>query len=233
MLALTNVKSGYGGSEVLRGLNLVCAEGKITVIIGPNGVGKTTLLKTVLKLVKLISGKIVFDNEDVSSLDTPGIIRRGIAYVPQGANVFPQMTVKENLLMGGYTLGSESGVRSGIDNVLRLFPVLHERLTQNAGFLSGGERRMLAIARAMVSTPRLLLLDEPSVGLDVGKQQILYDKMLELNRNGLAVMLTEQNVKKALEVAHFVYVLKGGLVRYEGTPADLNKIDVKQMLFGT
>lgn len=232
LLELQNLRSGYDGSEVLHSASLGCEEKKITAVLGPNGAGKTTLLKTVLGLIKPTSGNIVFEGGDVTSLGTASLIKRGIGYVPQDANVFPLMTVSEDLRMGGYLLPDKKEVRKRIDEVLQVFPPLGKVLNQKAGFLSGGQRRMLAIGRALIAHPRLLLLDEPSIGLDVGKQQVLFDKLKELNEGGLTILLAEQNAKKAVEVAHFVYGLEGGAVKHGMNSAEAAKTNLSEFILG-
>jgi len=232
LLELRNLRSGYEGSEALHDINLDCEEKKVTAILGPNGAGKTTLLKTILGLIRLTSGTIIFDKADISSLQTAAVIQKGIAYVPQGANVFPLMTVEEDLRMGGYLVRDEKEVHSRIDEVLRVFPALNKVLKQKAGHLSGGQRRMLAIGRALITHPKLLLLDEPSIGLDVGKQQILFDKLKELNESGLTILIAEQNVKKALEIAQYAYGLDGGLIKHRGESSETAKTSLGEFLFG-
>jgi branched-chain amino acid transport system ATP-binding protein len=231
VLVLENVRSGYGASEVLHSVSMKAADGKITILIGPNGAGKTTLLKTIINLVHPTSGRIYIGNDEITGRSTREIIREGVSYVGQGSGIFPNMTVKENLRIGGYAARNRAELDRNTSGVLKLFPVLNERHSQKAGYLSGGERQMLAIARALVSSPKLLLLDEPSLGLDVGKQQIILDKMKELNEtNGLTILLVEQNLRAA-GIADICYVLTQGSVKYEGSPKVLGENNTVSRLF--
>jgi branched-chain amino acid transport system ATP-binding protein len=234
ILRMEQVSSGYTGSEILHGISIKALQGKVTVLIGPNGAGKTTLLSTIVGLVRASSGKIYYDSRKITSAKTSDIVGMGISYVPQGASVFPRMTVRENLEMGGYLLSSSEEVRTKINEVAAVFPVLRERLKQKAGLLSGGERQMLSIARGLMLSPSLLLLDEPSMGLDIGKQEIIFNKLADLNKKGLGILLVEQYVKHAYKIADYVYVLNGGTIRYAGEPSLLlDKKRLTEMFFGT
>lgn len=232
LLITTDIRSGYSGSEVLHGINMKAADKKITLITGPNGAGKSTLLRTIVGLNSVNGGKTQFKDKDITRMKTADIIKLGISYVPQGAGIFPRMTVKDNLRMGGYLIRDKHVVEQRIDRVLELFPILRERLTQKAGFMSGGEVHILATARSLISSPELLLTDEPSTGLDVGKQELIFAKLKELNKNGLGILLVEQNVRESAKIADYMYFMTNGTVKFEGEPKDLiEQKTISDMLF--
>lgn len=229
MLVLENVRSGYGDSEVLHGISVNVPVRKVTILIGPNGAGKSTLLKSIMNIVRSSSGRIRLDGTDITGASTQEILKKGVSYVSQGAGIFPNMTVMENLLMGGY-LRKGREWRSKIDEAVAMFPILREREGQKAGFLSGGERQMLAIARSLVTSPKLLLLDEPSLGLDIGKQKLILDKLKELNSQGFTILLAEQNLTAA-RIADQAYVLNQGKIKYEGSPSVFQDSAMTSRLF--
>jgi branched-chain amino acid transport system ATP-binding protein len=232
MLLIEGVRSGYGNSEVLNGVTMRVPDGKVTILVGPNGAGKSTLMKTIMNLVRPTSGKILLDQTEITHAGTQEILKRGIAYVSQGAGVFPSMTVLENIMMGRYVKTKDEW-RSEIAAALEMFPVLKDRKNQKAGFLSGGERQMLAIARSLIAAPHCLLLDEPSLGLDIGKQQLVFNKLKELNSKGLTILLAEQNLTAA-KVADHSYVLNHGTIKYEGSPSIFEDgRAVSELFFGT
>jgi ABC-type branched-subunit amino acid transport system ATPase component len=217
------VHAGYEGSEVLHSVSLEARKGEITILIGPNGAGKSTLLKTIVGLVKPTAGSLYSEEKEITHASTADIIKLGISYSPQGAAFFPSMTVKENLEMGHYTLPDRESLTSKLNEVGEIFPILKARMNQKAGLLSGGERQMLAIGRALVSAPKLILLDEPSSGLDVGRQAVIFDKLVELNKSGIAILLVEQNVEKALKIGKRAYLMSSGNMRFGGDPAQLTQ----------
>jgi len=221
MLKVENLHAGYTGSEVLHAVNLEAADGEITILIGPNGAGKTTLLKTIIGLVSPTAGKLQAGERDITHANTAQIIKLGISYSPQGATLFPNMTVKENLEMGYYTLSDKQSLKTKLSEIGEIFPILKARMNQKAGLMSGGERQMLAIGRALISSPKLILLDEPSSGLDVGKQAIIFDKLVQLNESGIAILLVEQNFEKALKIADRAYLMSSGNMKFGGEPAQL------------
>jgi len=223
LLKVENLRAGYSGSEVLHSVNLEAKDGEITILIGPNGAGKSTLLKTIIGLLTPIGGKLYVNEKDITRASTAEVIKLGISYVPQGATLFPSMTVKENLEMGYYTLSDKGLLKSKLKEVGEVFPILKDRMKQKAGLLSGGERQILAIGRALISSPNLVLLDEPSSGLDVGKQAVIFDKLVELNRNGIGILLVEQNVEKATKIANSAYLMSSGNIKFGGEPAQLTK----------
>jgi branched-chain amino acid transport system ATP-binding protein len=223
LLKVENIRAGYVGAEVLHSVSIEARDKEITILLGPNGAGKSTLLKTIIGLVSPTGGKLYANDKDITKASTTDIIKLGISYVPQGASLFPSMTVRENLEMGYYTLSDKQELRKKISETCDIFPILKDRIHQKAGLMSGGERQMLAIGRALVSSPKLILLDEPSSGLDVGKQAIIFDKLVQLNKEGIAILLVEQNVEKAAKIAHRAYLLSSGNLKFSGEPSQLTE----------
>jgi branched-chain amino acid transport system ATP-binding protein len=221
LLSVTGLHAHYGRIEALRGVGLEVREGEVVTLIGANGAGKTTLLMTVCGNPRASAGRIVFDGHDITRLPTYAIIRRGIAQVPEGRRIFPHLTVIENLLMGA-TPTDGAHVDEDLAGVFALFPILKERATQRGGTLSGGQQQMLAIGRALMSRPKLLLLDEPSLGLAPMLVKQVFAAIKEINaRQGVTVLLVEQNAHHALKLAHRAYVLANGAVVMAGTGAEL------------
>jgi ABC-type branched-subunit amino acid transport system ATPase component len=231
LLKIENVHAGYGGSEVLHSINLEARKGEVTILIGPNGAGKTTLLKTIIGLVKPTAGTLHAEEKEITRASTAEIIKLGISYSPQGAALFPSMSVKENLEMGYYTLSDKESLKSKLNEIGEIFPILKARMNQKAGLLSGGERQMLAMGRALISAPKLILLDEPSSGLDVGRQAVIFEKLVELNKSGIAILLVEQNVEAAIKIANRAYLMAGGRMKFSGEPTELTR-DVLSSIFG-
>ena len=222
MLQVRDLVSGYGESEVLRGITLNVKKGQIATIIGPNGAGKTTLFRTLFGLIPARKGKIVFEGEELSRLPPLARIRKGIALVPQGRMVFPDMTVLENMELGAYTVMDRNQLRDSMEECYRLFPVLRERRSQRAGTLSGGEQQMLVIARALMSRPRFLMLDEPSLGISPRLVKEIFKTICTINQNtDTTIALVEQNANIALKVAHYGYVMEGGQIRMSGSTQEL------------
>jgi branched-chain amino acid transport system ATP-binding protein len=221
LLRLQGVTAYYGAIQALKGVDLDVNAGEIVTLIGANGAGKSTLMMTICGTPQARDGRIVHDGTDITRMPTHEIMRRDIAQSPEGRRVFPRMSVTENLLMGGH--GRPKGeVAETMEQVLTLFPRMRERLTQRAGTLSGGEQQMLAIGRALMSRPRLLLLDEPSLGLAPLIVKMIFSAIRELNRTtGLTVLLVEQNAFQALRLAHRGYVLVNGAITMAGTGAEL------------
>jgi branched-chain amino acid transport system ATP-binding protein len=233
LLAVQEVHAGYGRIPILQGVSLVVSSGEVISIIGPNGAGKSTTLKVIVGLLRPERGDVVYDGGRITGLRPDQVLRRGLAYVPQGRIVFPQMTVLENLDMGAYIERDRRRVAEALERVYRLFPILAERPRQRAGTLSGGEQQMLAIGRALMTQPRLLLLDEPSLGLSPKFLGIIFDKIAELKAAGMTMMIVEQNAVKALSVADRGYVLELGRNRFEGPgPTLLADPDVKRLYLG-
>ena len=221
LLRLEGVTAFYGAIQALKGVDLDVNEGEIVTLIGANGAGKSTLMMTICGTPRVRDGSIHYAGEDITRLPTHEIMRRGLAQSPEGRRIFPRMTVHENLLMGAHGRG-QADVEAGMAQVVALFPRLKERLEQRGGTLSGGEQQMLAIARALMSRPRLLLLDEPSLGLAPLVVRQIFGAIRELNRTtGLTVLLVEQNAFQALRLAHRGYVLVNGAITMAGAGADL------------
>ena len=212
MLDLEDVSVAYGPTKVLRGVSLSVKSGTIVALLGGNGSGKSTTLNTISGFLRPTRGRIVFDERRIDRLATDAIVRLGLVQVPQGREVFASMTVAENLELGAVTRAGRAAIQRDLERVLEQFPALHPRLRQLAGTLSGGEQQMLAVARALMAAPRAVLMDEPSAGLAPKVVDELMDRVVELNRRGLTILLVEQNVGAALSVAERAYVLKDGVI---------------------
>lgn len=222
MLEVKNLISGYGKSEVLRGISLEVKEGQIATIIGPNGAGKTTFFRTIYGFLPVRQGEILFENEDLTKASSFSRIKKGIAMVPQGRNVFPFLTVLENLELGAYTVADKEKVRSGIEQSYGLFPRLKERRNQKAGTLSGGEQQMLVIARALMGLPKFLMLDEPSLGIAPLLVKEIFRTIRKINQEqNTTIFLVEQNASVALKVAQWGYVMEGGQIYLNGPTQEL------------
>jgi branched-chain amino acid transport system ATP-binding protein len=221
VLTLDGVEARYGRITALGGVSLTVGAAELVCLIGANGAGKTTTLKTISGLVPAAAGRIVFDGQEIQRLSPQDILRRGIAHCPEGRRIFPYMSVLENLEMGAYAREDAGGVREDLDAVLSRFPVLSQRLHQVAGTLSGGEQQMLAIGRALMARPRVLLLDEPSLGLAPAIIETTFEIIREIRRRGVTVLMVEQNASLALRMADRGYVLESGQVAVAGTGADL------------
>ena len=232
LLELSEVVAGYEEVEVLRGVSLAVRAGEIVCIIGANGAGKSTLLRTVFGMVQPRAGAIRFAGETIANRSSMEILRRGIGYVPQGRCNFPAMSVEENLEMGAY-LRRDARVRGDIEALLARFPMLATKRRDLAGTLSGGQQQILEMAIALLLSPRLLMVDEPSLGLDPRMVEIVFDTLLAINREGTTVLMVEQNAKKALSVSHRGFVLELGRNRFQGTGRELlDNPDVRQHYLG-
>jgi branched-chain amino acid transport system ATP-binding protein len=216
MLEVKGIISGYDDLKVIHSFSMHLNNGEIACIIGPNGSGKSTLLKTIAGLVKPTQGKIVINGEDITGSEPYEILRKGICLLPQGRTAFPLMTVLENLLMGAYIVNNRKEVQERLKEVYDLFPILEERRKDTANKLSGGELAMLCIARALMSHPKIMLLDEPSLGLAPKVINQVYQKIVEINNNGSSMVIVEQNVRKVLKIANYAYVLSSGRKKLEG-----------------
>ncbi len=214
MLVLDNLQTGYGPANVLKGIRLEVREGEIVTIIGANGAGKTTTLMTISGVNPLRGGHIEFQGGRIDNLPPHEIVRRGISHVPEGRRIFPRLTVLENLELGAYIHDDPDRIREDMERAYKLFPILRDRREQLGGTLSGGEQQMLAIARALMARPRLLLLDEPSLGLAPIIVCRVFDIIRELNRQGVTILLVEQNARMALKVAHRGYILETGRITH-------------------
>jgi branched-chain amino acid transport system ATP-binding protein len=223
MLSLNDVHAYYGNIHALKGVTIDVNEGEIVTLIGANGAGKTTTLKTISGLLRPSEGEVTFEGEDLTVFPAHEIVYKGIAMVPEGRGVFAKLTVRENLEMGAYTRGDRAGIATDLDRVLTLFPRLEERRRQVAGTLSGGEQQMLATARALMAHPRLLLMDEPSMGLAPVLVESVFETIQEINQEGTTILLVEQNAHMALQVANRGYVLQTGEIVLKDTAKGLRK----------
>jgi ABC-type branched-subunit amino acid transport system ATPase component len=219
LLEARELHAGYGGMEILHGVSIAVDNGEIVTIIGPNGAGKSTLMKTVFGLLHPSRGEVLFRSEDIAGLRPDAIVRRGISYVPQLDNVFPSLTVEENLEMGAFIRTDDFRPRRR--QIYDLFPTLQIRRREKVGRLSGGERQMVAMGRALMLDPALLLLDEPSAGLSPRLVQMVFEKIVEINRTGVAILIVEQKARESLQLSRRGYVLAAGQKRFEGTGASL------------
>ena len=220
-LEVTGLEVSYGKIKALHGVSLTVDKGEIVTLIGANGAGKSTTVRTLAGLQVPGAGRIVFDGQDTTGQPAEAVVRRGLCLAPEGRRLFPRMSVHENLIMGAYTRRDNANIKADVERCFGLFPRLKDRETQLAGTLSGGEQQMLAIARAIMSRPRLLMLDEPSLGLAPILVEQIFTIIQEINEQGTPVLLVEQNAHKALEIAHRAYVLETGLIVLAGTGKEL------------
>lgn len=221
MLEIQNLSVHYGGIHALQGIDLSVPEGKIVTLIGANGAGKSTTLRTIVGLVKPTSGKVLLRDKVISGRQTQEIVQMGIVLVPEGRRIFPNLTVEENLLLGAYARNDKEGVLKDLDHVYDLFPRLKERRLQKGGTLSGGEQQMLAVGRGLMSRPKLLMMDEPSLGLAPLIVKMIFEIIRQINAEGATVLLVEQNAKAALEIADYGYVLETGRITLQGKGREL------------
>jgi branched-chain amino acid transport system ATP-binding protein len=231
MLAIKDVSAGYGRLEILHKVSLDVAAGEIVGIIGPNGAGKSTLLKTIFGYLPPFEGTIRFDSDNLAGLPPDHVMRRGIGYVAQAGGVFADMSVHENLVLGGYSLGSSRAAAQAVEKVYEQFPRFRNRARQRAGSLSGGEQRALAVARTLVVSPRLVILDEPSAALSPRFIDEIYATLAALNASGIALLIVEQNVRRILDSAHRVVVLDMGRNAFAGASAELRQSDRIRRLY--
>ena len=231
LLEASDLVAGYGETEILHGVSITVSEGEVITIIGPNGCGKSTLMKAIVGLLRIRTGNVTFRGADISALPPEQIVRTGLCYVPQTNNVFPSLTIRENLEMGAFVRRDD--YRGRVDEMFRLFPDLALRPAQKAGSLSGGQRQMLAIARALMLDPALVLLDEPSAGLSPAMTGLVFERIREINGTGVAVVLVEQNAREALGMSDRGYILVSGENRLEDTGRDLlDNPDVASLYLG-
>jgi branched-chain amino acid transport system ATP-binding protein len=233
LLEISGIDVFYGRVQAVRGASLQVDKGEVVALIGSNGAGKTTTLRTISGLLHPSAGKITFDGEDITRVEPQNIVNLGICQSPEGRRLFARMSVLDNLRMGAYTRKNAAEIKTDMDRVFELFPRLKERLHQVAGTLSGGEQQMCAMGRALMAKPKLLMLDEPSLGLAPILVQTIFDIVKEINSQGTPVLLVEQNAHKALEVAHRAYVLETGVVVKSGTGQELlESEDVQKAYLG-
>lgn len=221
MLKVNNLQVSYGGIKAVQGLTMDIRDNQIVTLIGANGAGKSSTLKAIMNQVSKSGGEIIFDNKDITHLPTKEIVKLGISLSPEGRHVFPNLTVRENLILGAYLVKDKVVVEERIKDSYELFPILGERAWQKAGTLSGGEQQMLAVARALMCKPKILMLDEPSLGLAPILIQEIFDIIRKIHDQGNTILLIEQNAKKALEIADYAYVLETGNLVLEGGGAKL------------
>ena len=222
MLEIVKIESGYSSLRVIKGISLEVPKSKLVTIIGPNGHGKTTLLRSISGVVRLQSGEINFEGKRIDNLRVDEIVSKGIVHIPQGDMLFPEMNVKDNLLMGAYLVRNQPELKNRITQVLELFPQLGERENQIASTLSGGERRMLAIGRGLMTGAKILLIDEPSLGLAPVVIDDIFKILKELNNQGQTILLVEENVSRVINVSDHIYLIDDGLIAWQGTGEELS-----------
>ncbi len=233
MLIIKDLYVNYGGIKALQGINIEVPDGKIITLIGGNGAGKSTTLRAAIGLVKPLSGNILYNGQDITEYKTVDIVKQGMALVPEGRRVFTNLSVGENLVLGAYSRKDKNEIAEDQEKVFSIFPRLKERLKQKAGTLSGGEQQMLAVGRAIMSKPKLLMMDEPSLGLAPLIVKEIFNVIKEINSLGVTILLIEQNARVALEIADYGYVLETGSIVLKGTGAELlNNDDVKKAYLG-
>jgi branched-chain amino acid transport system ATP-binding protein len=234
LLRLTNIESAYGPIKAIRGVSLEVKKGQIVTLLGSNGAGKTTLLKTISGILDPVRGTVEFANQDITGVESSDLVKKGLSHVPEGREVFPLLTVYENLMMGAYTRNDRDGVERDLQQAYRYFPILKERETQPAGLLSGGQQQMLAIARALLANPQMILMDEPSLGLSPKLTKEIFDIIRMINRDsGRSILLVEQNARIALQTADFGYIMENGRIVMQDTCARLmEKDDIQEFYLG-
>ena len=233
MLKVRDLVVAYGGIEALKGISLDVPDGKIVTLIGANGAGKSTLLRSIIGLVKVKSGSVEYTGDKLTGLNSQQIVSKGLTLVPEGRRVFPNLTVLENLRIGAYMRKDEEGIAADIKRIYEIFPRLEERNWQMAGTLSGGEQQMLALGRALMSRPKLMMMDEPSLGLAPLVIKEIFNIIRSINENGTTVLLVEQNANMALKVAHHAYVLETGRIMMEGSGKELlENEEIKEAYLG-
>jgi len=233
MIEIKNLNAGYGKHQVLFGVDLKVRPDEIVVLIGPNGAGKSTVIKSAFNLTSVYKGKIIFKGMDITQMPTHERIQMGIGYVPQGRQVFPSLTVKENLEMGAFLSADKDFIRERIKEIIKNhFPELKKRLNDNADSLSGGQQQMLAIGRALMMDPQLLMLDEPSLGLSPKLMKELFRKIIDIKNEGTAILMVEQNAKQAIAIADRTYVLEDGKIALTGGKKIINNPKIKKIYLG-
>ena len=233
MLKLENISAKYGYLQVLWDVSLEIKKGEAVAILGSNGVGKTTTLKIISGLRPALSGKVYFDGEDITGMDTSMLAAKGLAFIPEERNLFNAMTVYENLVMGAFTIKDDQKIKENLEFVYEMFPRLKEREKQLAGTMSGGERQMVAIARGLMCNPKLIMLDEPSMGLSPQNSLIVFDALKKLKGQGVTVLIVEQNVNTTLQFVDRAYIMDQGRVALEGTSSELaNNPEVQKLYLG-
>jgi branched-chain amino acid transport system ATP-binding protein len=233
MLVAKNVSASYGMVQILRNVSFEIKEGEIVSIIGPNGAGKTTLVKTIMGLLRAKEGTIQFKGENIEKMQPYEIVKRGLTMIPEGREIFPKMTVEENLMLGAYTIKDKAQIKENKEKALQIFPVLKKKEKAQAQTLSGGEQQMLVICRSLMCNPKLLILDEPSLGLAPIIVEVVLDTVRKINEEGVTVLLVEQNIHDSLNVANRGYVLEEGQIILEGSSRELlSNSHIKEVYLG-
>lgn len=233
MLTVNDLEASYGAIAALHDVTLEVKEGELVALLGSNGAGKSTTLKSICGVVKPVRGTVTFLDEDITGKTPESILKRGISLVPEGRDIFANLTVAENLRLGAFASYERTRYEQDLEEMFALFPILKERFDQAGGLLSGGEQQQLAIARALMSHPKLLMLDEPSLGLSPTITDLIFDLITRLRERGVTILLVEQNAERALKIADRVYVLSTGYVQFAGTPEQLaSEVDIASVYFG-
>ncbi|CAN5535268.1 ABC transporter ATP-binding protein [soil metagenome] len=234
MLKINDLHVNYGAIKAIKGVTLSVSDGSIVTLIGSNGAGKTTILRTISGIIKSASGSITFDDKEITNTSPDKIVQLGLTQSPEGRMIFSNLSVKENLEMGAYTRKDKAGIKSDLEYIFNIFPRLKERMNQSGGTLSGGEQQMLAISRALMGKPKLLLLDEPSLGIAPILVKTIFEKIVEINKEkGISILLVEQNALLALSISNYGYVLETGTIILEGKENHLiNNDDIKKAYLG-
>jgi len=233
MLKIVNLNSGFGEAKILYGVDLEINPSEIVALIGPNGAGKSTILKSVFGLADIYSGEIIFKDKDITKFKTHELIELGIGFVPQGRQIFQSMTVLENLQMGAFIIKSRNVVERNVNDIFQKFPIFKEKQNELAGNLSGGQQQLLAIARALIQKPQILLLDEPSLGLAPKVVKEIFEKIVEIKNEGVAVLIVEQNAKQAVGIADRTYILENGKIVMQGNKDILKNEKIRDIYFGS
>jgi branched-chain amino acid transport system ATP-binding protein len=233
MLTIENLTASYGAITALHGISLEVGDGELVALLGSNGAGKSTTLKSICGVLRPVQGSIRFLGEDIANRAPEVILKKGISMVPEGREIFGSLTVEENLRLGAFTSYQRDRYKADLEEMFALFPILGERFTQAGGLLSGGEQQMLAIARALMSHPKLLMLDEPSLGLSPTMTDQIFELISTLHERGTTILLVEQNAERALEIVDRAYLLTTGSIEFSGTPDELKrKVDIASAYFG-
>ncbi|MBN2848334.1 MAG: ABC transporter ATP-binding protein [Coriobacteriia bacterium] len=233
MLTVENLEASYGAIRALHGISIDVAEGEAVALLGVNGVGKSTTLKSIMGVLRPVKGTITFDGQEITNKSPESIVRRGISLVPEGRDIFGALTVEENLRLGAYVGYKRDRYLADLEEMFELFPILKDRFHQAGGLLSGGEQQMLAIARALMGHPKLIMLDEPSLGLSPALTDQIFELIGALKERGATILLVEQNAERALEIVDRAYLLANGAVEHSGTATDIKRqVDVASVYFG-
>lgn len=233
MLAVKDLHAAYGAIKALHGVSLEVNEGELVALLGTNGAGKSTTLRSICGVLKPVSGSVEFAGEDITGKRPEAILKKGISLVPEGREIFTSLTVAENLRLGAFASYERARYQADLKEMFTLFPILEERFSQAGGLLSGGEQQQLAIARALMSHPKLLMLDEPSLGLSPTMVDLIFELIVKLRERGMTILLVEQNAERALKIADRVYVLNTGSLEFSGTPEQLeSELDIEAVYFG-